>query len=87
MPWIKATIFVFFLSFLYSFLAILETWIGVVESLPSLIVPNPTQQQRAASEGGVVYDHITLKLERTELANEREAILKNWIRIARYYFI
>jgi hypothetical protein len=68
-------------SFFSYFSAILETWLDIVEG-------NPTQQQRAAVPGGLVYDHISLKLERTELANEREAILKNWIRMARYlYFL
>jgi hypothetical protein len=58
-----------------------------VEALPHLLVPNPTQQQKAAATGGMVYDHISLKLQRTELASEREAILKNWIRMARYFLL
>jgi hypothetical protein len=78
MHWIIEPISVLPLFFSY-FLAILETWLGIMEALPRLLVPNPTQQQRAAAPGGLVYDHISLKVERTELANKREAILKNWI--------
>jgi hypothetical protein len=70
---------------IFSLLAILETWLGTVEALPRLLVPNFTQQQKAAAPGGMVYDYISLKLQRTELASEREAILKNWIRMARYF--
>jgi hypothetical protein len=62
--------------FFFYFLAILETWLGIVEALPRLLVPNPTQQQKAAAPGGLVYVHISLKVERSELANEREAISK-----------
>jgi hypothetical protein len=51
------------------------------------LVPNPTQQQKAAALGGIVYDNISLKLQRTKLASEREAILKNWIRMARYFLL
>jgi hypothetical protein len=58
-----------------------------VEALSCLLVPNPTQQQMAAAPGGMVYDHISLKLQRTELFSEREAILKNWIRMARYFLL
>jgi hypothetical protein len=74
--------------FFSYFLAILETWLGIVEALPTLLLPNPTQQQRVIAPGRLVYDHISLKVERTELANKREAILKNWIQMARYlYFL
>jgi hypothetical protein len=41
-----------------------------VEALPRLLVPNPTQQQNAATPGGLVYDHISLKLQRTELLRQ-----------------
>jgi hypothetical protein len=58
-----------------------------MEALFHLLVLNPTQQQKAAAPGGMVYDHISLKLQRTELASEREAILKNWIRMARYFLL
>jgi hypothetical protein len=50
--------------------------------LELLWLPNPTQQQKAATPGGMIYDHISLKLQRTELASEREAILKNQIQDA-----
>jgi hypothetical protein len=72
---------------IFSLLAILDTWLGTVKALPRLLVPNPTQQQKAAAPGGMVYDHISLKLQRTELASKREAILKNWIRMAKYFLL
>jgi hypothetical protein len=83
MHWIIKPISVCFYSFFSYFSAFLETWLGIVEALP---VPNPTQQQRAVASGGLVYDHISLKVVRTELANKREAILKNWIQMARYLY-
>jgi hypothetical protein len=37
-----------------------------MKALPHLLVPNPTQQQKAAAPGGLVYDHISLKLGKEE---------------------
>jgi hypothetical protein len=61
--------------------------LGIVKALPCLLVPNATQQQKAAAPDGMVYDYISLKLQKTELASEKEAILKNWIRMARYFLL
>jgi hypothetical protein len=87
MHWIIEPISVWVHSF-SRFFSYSGNLVGHCRSLTKAIGPNPTQQQRAVAPGGLVYDHISLKLERTELANEREAILKNWIRMARYlYFL
>jgi hypothetical protein len=66
MHWTIEPISVYFHSFFSYFSAILETWLVIVEALPRLLVPNPTQLQRAAISGGLVYEHICLKLEKTE---------------------